>query len=186
VIHLLQQALFVAIVVAVSWLLVLSAVAKAVQPSAFARTLSGIGLPPVVAKRGAVVLAAVEWTLAAAMLLWPASLAARVSVVALFAVFALAAVYVLLAGREVRCSCFGALHGAQLGRRQILQLPVVATALLLVPSRSLEWTTSESVGALALVQVAVAGTLLQRGTSPWRLVRAQRRSLAAAARGVAQ
>jgi hypothetical protein len=122
----------------------------------------------------------VEWAIAACLLLWPASLVVRGSVILLFGAFAALGVLAIVSGRSIDCGCFGAVRTAPLGWLQICELAVVLlAALLLFPSAN--WPMRSAVAALFLVHVAVAVALVLAVLPHWRRVRQQRLSLLGAA-----
>jgi hypothetical protein len=170
--------LSIGVLALVAAVLVFSAVGKVVRPSRAGDSRVGLGLPRAIATRLGLGAIGLEWLLGTMLLVFPGSWEVRGAVLALFCGFAGLGIAALRTGRRIECGCLGVAYNGTLGWHQIVQLGVAAPALLL-PSTALgAWTISAALAALLVVHVAAAATFLGAAARPWRLVRAQRISLA--------
>jgi hypothetical protein len=158
--------------------LVFSAVAKVVRPSRAGDGLVGLGFSKAIATKVGLGGIGLEWFLGVGLLISPGSWYVRGAVLALFCAFAGLGIAALRSGRRIECGCLGVAYSGTLGWPQVAQLAVAAPALLL-PSTALgAWTIPAALAAVLVVHVAAAATFLGAAARPWRLVRAQRISLA--------
>lgn len=164
---------------ALAAVLLFASVSKAVRPAATETMLLHLGFAPAVARIGRFAAPAGEAATAALVLISPASVVAQVAVVALFSSFAGAAVHSKVTGRRVRCACFGASRGSELGWQQ-LAWSAIAVALVVLTAM---WPPSgptgfdETLAVLASGCLLVSVALVLSSGPTWRAVRSARLSL---------
>lgn len=178
----LPEELSLVLVSALAWLLVLSSVAKIVHRASARHVMIRLGIGEQPARALTVALIAVEWLLAAALLMWPTSLYTRLGVLLLFVSFATAGLYALSSRQQIVCGCFGAIYATRLGVTQLIQLPLVTLILSASTNWPSSWNATSALTVLFVVHVVAALALLSWSTTLWRNVRSQRISLTNASR----
>ncbi|MEV6930716.1 MauE/DoxX family redox-associated membrane protein [Dactylosporangium sp. NPDC051485] len=162
---------------AVAAVFVVGGVEKLRVRSAFARTLSELGLPAPLVPVLSLLVPIAELATSAGLMLAPAAAWPAAGVAALGAAFALAGLLGLRARQPVACSCLGAATDAYLGRRQLVLLPgwlAVAAVLRLAPPH---WSVLEGLQLLALVVVASSALHAVKVVKAWRTDATYRRAI---------
>ncbi|MCG8457901.1 MAG: hypothetical protein MI919_16615 [Holophagales bacterium] len=154
-----------------------AALEKLRAPRSIRATLEGLGLSGKLARGTAVLLAAVELTVALGLLFRPSALAVQAGVALLALAFAFAGLVAIGRDEPIPCSCFGAAGGGRLGVAQvILVVPwLVAVALLHVGSRE-PLPLTDGAARLAAVGLGLAFLRSISVASAWREARGDRLS----------
>jgi hypothetical protein len=173
--------LTVALLVVAGGFLFISAAAKAVTPRPAMAALVGFGLPPGPARIAVGAMTAVEATIGASIVLFPASGVTHVLCLTLFGVFAVVGLLAILSRRHIQCGCMGALHGSKLGWHQLGQFGVVAVMIGFVRLYPPRWDAEPAASVLFALLVGTAGVLLAFAAAPWWRVQRARTSLASVA-----
>lgn len=166
------------VVVALSAVLVASAVGKAVAPGTARNAVQSLGVSR---HAGTMVGAAVfvEWATAVGLVLYPRSWYPLAGLVALFAMFAAAATRALAKGQTLECGCFGSVTSQRLGRPQLYEFAAVVCCASGIAWNRPWWAPSDGLRLLVLVHLVVAATFLAVVVPTWLVVRRDRISLAA-------
>lgn len=167
--------------------LITSSLAKVAHPFTARQSvdglLQGVLSPSRATKLSGILVNAVvgiEWLVAVALVIAPASHVVVVLAWALFAVFAALGLLARVAGRDLDCGCMGALHSARLGWTQVSQLAAVSVLVLLIASHPPTWTFETKLEILALCNVAPALLFIAVSVPLWRGIKRDRLSLAEA------
>src|SRR4051794_4330854 len=102
-------------------ILVAAGIAKLLDRSGSRRALLDFGVREPLARFGAVALPIAELATAAALLVQPAARWGAVAALVLLVGFAAAIVNALVRGTAPDCHCFGRIHSAPAGRKQVLR-----------------------------------------------------------------
>src|SRR3954447_5149735 len=113
-------------------LFVVSGVGKLADLAGFRGTLRGFGVGERVTRIAAVGLPLAELATAAALLLQPSAIWGAAAALVLLAAFTAAIVNALARGDAPDCGCFGALHSAPVGRRQVVRNAALGAPALFV------------------------------------------------------
>ncbi|WP_327662661.1 MULTISPECIES: MauE/DoxX family redox-associated membrane protein [unclassified Streptomyces] len=138
--------------ISVAGVLIVSAAAKMRSPTMFRSVLRELGVPAT--RTGWAAMCAGELFIAGLVLLPVDSMIPAVATAALGVLFAAAGLYVLRSSHAVQCACFGAGSTKQLGRPQLIALPMWLLAALAI-TRWQPSGQSESTALAAVVLVVV-------------------------------
>lgn len=149
---------------------------KARSLTSFASLLGRLGVPRGAAPAIAVVVVALELSAALGLIFGP-SLATLVAVVGLAAGFAFSGLIALRQHRQIRCGCFGPYGGGQLGKAQLLALPLWlgGAALLWLDGATLS-AAGRGPWLAAAVALTMAGLRAVSGVRAAHAARGDRRS----------
>ena len=111
---------------------VVAGVGKLADLPDFRRVLRGFGVGERPARIGAVALPIAELATAAALLVQPLAVWGAAAALVLLAAFTGAIVNALARGDAPDCGCFGALHSAPVGRRQVVRNAALAAPAVFV------------------------------------------------------
>src|SRR4051812_8581662 len=133
---------------------VVAGVGKLADLPGFRRALRGFGVGERPARIGAVALPVAELATAAALLAQPSAIWGAAAALVLLVAFTGAIVNALARGDAPDCGCFGALHSAPVGRRQVARNAVLAAPAVFVvvagPGAAITATGASAAVALVL------------------------------------
>src|SRR3954451_5313287 len=162
---------------------IVAGVGKLLDRGGSRRALRDFGVPEPLTRFGATALPLAELATAAALLVQPAAPWGAVAGLVLLVGFTVGIVNALARGRAPDCHCFGTVHSAPAGRRQIVRNGVLAAGAAFVVVEGAGSSTSTLVpakGAAAAVELLLAGlalSLLVVSLDLWRQRRGLRQEL---------
>src|SRR4051812_45326341 len=169
-------------------LFVLAGVGKLADLPGFRGTLRGFGVGERPARIGAIALPIAELAVAAALVVQPWAMWGAAAALLLLVAFSGAILNALARGDAPDCGCFGALHSAPVGRRQVVRNVALAAPAVFVLAAG-PGTAIAPGGApatIALVLGASACSLLAFSLKLWREREHLREELKAARRTAAR
>src|SRR4051794_25909295 len=163
---------------------IVAGVGKLADAPGFRGTLRGFGVAERRARIGAVALPIAELATAAALLVQPWATWGAAAALLLLAAFTGGIVNALARGDTPDCGCFGALHSAPVGRRQVVRNAALAARAVFVLAAGSGAGVTEDRGSavIALLLGASACALLAATLQLWRERRGLREELTAARR----
>jgi hypothetical protein len=169
-------------VLAPAGVLLWAGLAKAAVTGRLRETVRGLPLRHL-SSRPAVVhalpplLIAGELLAATGLLLFPTTAWPRALVLALALAFAAVGVLAASAGAKIHCNCFGGDHDTTLGLRQLWQLPLWTTAMVVAQGRPPQWSWLTGLALFCCLLVGFTAVRLAGLLRLWLPLRATRKAV---------